>query len=217
MTADLFDDLPSIYPPQLELAPGAVLLRGFVKNIDKELLAAVDKVVAKAPFRRMITPGGYRMSVAMTRCGRLGWVTDGNGYRYVAFDPETGQAWPELPRIFIDVARRAAASAGFEIFLPDSCLINCYEPGARLSLHQDKNEHDSAAPVVSVSLGLAAIFLFGGAERNDRPERYRLEHGDVVVWGGPSRFNYHGIAPIADGYHPAVGRRRINLTFRKVR
>lgn len=214
MTTDLFDDLPSIYPPRLHLAEGAVLLRGLVKDIDRDLLHALDTVVAHAPFRHLTTPGGYRMSVAMTCCGRVGWVSDRSGYRYETLDPETGREWPDLPEIFADVANRAAARAGFEHFLPDSCLINCYEPGTRLSLHQDRNERDSAAPVVSVSLGLAAVFLFGGAERNDRPQRYRLEHGDVAVWGGPSRFNFHGIAPVADGCHPVVGRKRINLTFR---
>ena len=163
----------------------------------------------------MITPGGYRMSVAMTNCGQAGWVTDRSGYRYDAIDPDSGQAWPALPEAFVDVARRAATRAGFENFLPDACLINCYEPGARLSLHQDKNERDAAAPIVSVSLGLPAIFLFGGAQRQDRTQRYRLEHGDVAVWGGPARFTFHGIAPLADGHHPLLGRKRVNLTFRK--
>ena len=163
----------------------------------------------------MITPGGYRMSVAMTNCGQAGWVTDRSGYRYDAIDPNSGRAWPALPEVFMDVAKRAATRAGFENFSPDACLINCYEPGARLSLHQDKNERDAAAPIVSVSLGLPAVFLFGGAQRQDRTRRYRLEHSDVAVWGGPARFTFHGIAPLADGYHPLLGRKRINLTFRK--
>ncbi|HET9114081.1 MAG TPA: DNA oxidative demethylase AlkB [Burkholderiales bacterium] len=216
MTADLFEQLPDIYPSRLKLAEGAVLLRRFVKDIDGELLHALDAIAAQAPFRHLTTPGGYRMSVAMTCCGRLGWVSDRSGYRYEPCDPETGLKWPVLPEIFAAVASRAASEAGYNRFIPDTCLINRYEPGARLSLHQDKNERDSAAPIVSVSLGLAAVFLFGGAERNDRPQRYRLEHGDVAVWGGASRFNFHGIAPVADGYHPLLGRKRINLTFRKV-
>ncbi|MHB1657409.1 MAG: DNA oxidative demethylase AlkB [Burkholderiales bacterium] len=215
MTADLFADMPDIYPSRLELAEGAVLLRRFAKDIDGGLLHALDTIVAQAPFRHLTTPGGYRMSVAMTCCGRLGWVSDRSGYRYEIADPETGLRWPALPEIFAGVASRAATQAGYHHFMPDSCLINRYEPGAQLSLHQDKNERDSGAPVVSVSLGLAAVFLFGGAERSDRPQRYRLEHGDVAVWGGASRFNFHGIAPVADGYHPLFGRKRVNLTFRK--
>ncbi|MHB1677968.1 MAG: DNA oxidative demethylase AlkB [Sulfuriferula sp.] len=215
MTADLFDDLPDNNPQQIRLGDGAILLRGFVKEVDIALVSALEKIVAQAPFRHMTTPRGYRMSVAMTNCGQAGWVTDCRGYRYDAYDPETGQLWPPLPAIFMDVARRAATHAGFKNFLPDACLINCYAPGARLSLHQDKNERDSAAPIVSVSLGLPAVFLFGGLQRSDRPQRYRLVHGDVAVWGGPSRFAFHGIAPMADGHHPILGPQRINLTFRK--
>ncbi len=169
----------------------------------------------QAPLRHMVTPGGYHMSVAMTNCGQTGWVTDRKGYRYDAIDPNSGHAWPALPAAFMEIATRAAARAGFKNFSPDACLINCYEPGARLSLHQDKNERDGAAPIVSVSLGLPAVFLFGGAQRHDRPRRYRLEHGDVAVWGGPARLTFHGIAPLADGHHPILGRKRINLTFRK--
>ena len=215
MTADLFDDLPDINPRQIRLGDGAILLRGFVRYADNALVSALEKVVAQAPFRHMTTPGGYRMSVAMTNCGQAGWVTDRRGYRYDAVDPETGRAWPLLPEVFMAVARTAAMHAGFENFLPDACLINRYAPSARLSLHQDKNECDSAAPIVSVSLGLPAVFLFGGLQRNDRPQRYRLEHGDVAVWGGPSRFAFHGIASVADGHHPILGPQRINLTFRK--
>jgi len=215
VTADLFNDLPDSNPQQLRLGEGALLLRGFVKDIDHMLLQLIEEVVAQAPFRHMITPGGYTMSVAMSNCGSVGWVTDRSGYRYDAIDPESGRAWPALPAVFLDVAMRAAACAGFENFVPDACLINCYEPGTRLSLHQDKDERDADAPIVSVSLGLPAIFLFGGAQRNVRPQRYPLQHGDVVVWGGPSRFNFHGIASIAEGLHPLLGSRRMNLTFRK--
>jgi DNA oxidative demethylase len=215
VTADLFDDLPGSPPQQIRLAEGALLLRGFVKDIDRVLLQQVDGVLAQAPLRHMITPGGYRISVAMSNCGSVGWVSNRSGYRYDATDPESGRAWPAMPAVFLEVAMRAAACAGFEHFVPDACLINCYEPGTRLSLHQDKDERDAGAPIVSVSLGLPAIFLFGGAQRKVRPQRYPVEHGDVVVWGGPARFNFHGIAPIADGYHPLLGSRRINLTFRK--
>lgn len=214
-TADLFDDLPESAPLQLSLGEGALILRGFVKAIDHILLGEIEAILAQAPLRHMITPGGFRMSVAMSNCGSIGWVADQRGYRYDAIDPESGRAWPAMPAVFLDVAKRAAARAGFENFLPDACLINSYEAGARLSLHQDKDERDAGAPIVSVSLGLSAIFLFGGAQRSVRPRRYLLEHGDVVVWGGPSRFNFHGIVPITDGHHPLIGSRRINLTFRK--
>jgi len=214
-TADLFDDLPESNPLQLSLGEGALMLRGFVKAIDHILLGEIEAILAQAPLRHMITPGGFRMSVAISNCGAVGWVADQRGYRYDAIDPQSGRAWPAMPAIFLDVARRAAARAGFENFVPDACLINSYEPGSRLSLHQDKDERDAGAPIVSVSLGLSAIFLFGGAQRSVRPRRYPLEHGDVVVWGGPSRFNFHGIVPIAEGHHPLIGSRRINLTFRK--
>ena len=215
MNADLFEGLPDLNLQQVCLDDGAFLLRGFAKNVDTALISALDKVIAQAPLRHMITPGGFRMSVAMSNCGQAGWITDRSGYRYDVTDPETGRPWPALPEIFIDMARRAAMCAGYENFLPDACLINCYEPGARLSLHQDKNERDESAPIVSVSLGLPAVFLFGGLSRTIRPKRYQLVHGDVVVWGGPARFNFHGIAPLLEGYHPILGRKRINLTFRK--
>lgn len=179
------------------------------------MLRAIEDVIARAPFRNMVTPGGFTMSVAMTNCGQAGWLTDRKGYRYDAIDPQTGQPWPDLPAPFVRLAKRASRAAGYEGFAPDACLINRYEPGTRLSLHQDRNERDFTAPIVSVSLGLPAVFLFGGAERSDRPRRYRLEHGDVVVWGGPARLAFHGVAPLADGEHPLTGRRRFNLTLRK--
>jgi alkylated DNA repair protein (DNA oxidative demethylase) len=165
----------------------------------------------------MVTPGGHQMSVAMTNCGGLGWVTDRSGYRYDANDPEAGRPWPAMPRSFRELAKVAAAQAGFEGFSPDACLINRYQPGARMSLHQDKDEEDFAAPIVSVSLGLPATFLFGGLKRSDKPRRFRLEHGDIAVWGGPARLVFHGVAPLADGEHALLGRQRINLTFRKAR
>lgn len=210
---NLFDDLA--HPETAEpLAEGAVLLRGFAAAEAARLLASLDVVTAAAPFRHMITPGGFRMSVAMTNCGRVGWVSDPSGYRYAAADPQTGQPWPAMPAAFRDLACRAALAAHFG-FEPDCCLVNRYEPGTKLSLHQDKDEQDFTAPIVSVSLGLPAVFLWGGTKRSDRPRRIRLESGDVVVWGGPARLTYHGVAPLADGAHPATGRVRINLTFRK--
>ena len=170
------------------------------------MIAALREIVAQAPFRRMFTPGGHQMSVAMTNCGSAGWVTDHSGYRYDGIDPNSGQPWPAMPTVLSSNSRsRRLPTGGFDGFAPDACLINRYEPGARMSLHQDKDEQDFAAPIVSVSLGLPAIFLFGGAKRADKPARYRLEHGDVVVWGGPSRLFFHGVAPLADGEHAADG------------
>ena len=196
------------------IAEGATLLHGFAVGAAPPLLQAIEDVVAAAPLRHMITPGGYRMSVAMTNCGAAGWVTDRSGYRYDARDPLTGKPWPAMPGIFSDLARRAASAGGFGNFEPDACLINRYDPGARLTLHQDKNERDYTAPIVSVSLGLPAVFLFGGLRRKDRPQRMRLESGDVAVWGGPTRLAYHGVAPLADGDDPLTGHCRYNLTFR---
>jgi alkylated DNA repair protein (DNA oxidative demethylase) len=201
--------------PQIDLALGAVLLRGFALATERELMSALEAVVAAAPFRHMVTPGGQTMSVAMTNCGSAGWVTDRRGYRYQSFDPVTGRPWPEMPRPFLTFARNAAAGARYSGFEPDACLINRYMTGARLTLHQDRSERDFSAPIVSVSLGLPAKFLFGGLERRVRPQRVMLHHGDVVVWGGPSRLAYHGIDTLKDGEHPATGRCRINLTFRK--
>jgi len=199
------------------MAEGAVLLRGFARPSESELIAALRDIAGSAPFRHMVTPGGHSMSVAMSNCGNLGWVTDRSGYRYDANDPETGKPWPAMPASFRHLAGQAAAQAGFQDFSPDACLVNRYETGARMSLHQDKDEDDFGAPIVSVSLGLPAVFLFGGLKRSDKPRRFRLEHGDVVVWGGPSRLVFHGVAPLADGDHALMGRQRVNLTFRKVR
>lgn len=200
---------------RVELAPGALYLRGFALDCDRALLRAVAKVIAAAPLRHMTTPGDYRMSVAMTNCGEAGWVSDRHGYRYAATDPDSGSSWPALPKIFSELAARAATAAGYADFRPDACLVNRYEPGSRLSLHQDKNERNFSAPIVSVSLGLPAVFLFGGARRSDRPLRLALHHGDVVVWGGPSRLFYHGVAKLAKGEHPLTGAVRFNLTLRK--
>lgn len=208
-------DLFAADPQDVPLAPGAVVLDGFARSFERPLVAALQQVVDVAPFRHMLTPGGRRMSVAMTNCGRVGWVSDRSGYRYDATDPDSGAQWPSMPDVFRNLAVQAAAKAGFEGFAPDACLINRYEPGARLSLHQDKDENDFDAPIVSVSLGLPAVFLFGGMRRADPPRRVPLAHGDVVVWGGPSRLRYHGVLPLEEGHHPLTGRYRINLTFRK--
>jgi alkylated DNA repair protein (DNA oxidative demethylase) len=212
MIPNLFDDEP---PQDLPLAPGAVVLGGFARPFEGAIAAGLREIAERAPFRHMVTPGGQRMSVAMTNCGAVGWVSDRAGYRYDARDPESGRAWPAMPEAFASLAAQAAARAGFEGFTPDACLINRYEPGARLSLHQDKDEEDYDAPIVSVSLGLPAVFLFGGMQRGDPTRRVRLTHGDVVVWGGPARLRYHGVLPLADGRHPLTGPFRINLTLRK--
>lgn len=215
MTPDLFGDDATPYTGPEPIAPGAVLLRGFAGEVAGALLQAVAGVIAAAPLRHLAVPGGRTMSVAMSNCGELGWVSDRSGYRYSATDPLSGLPWPAMPACFADLALRAAAEAGFHDFRPDACLINRYEPGARLSLHQDRDEGDLSAPIVSVSLGLPAVFLFGGTRRGDAPNRYRLAHGDVAVWGGPARLAYHGVAPLADGDHSLLGRQRINLTFRR--
>lgn len=197
------------------LAEDAVVLCGFAREREASLLHDIAAVAATAPFRHMVTPGGREMSVAMTNCGAAGWVSDRKGYRYARQDPDTGADWPAMPAAFTALAADAAAAAGFAGFAPDACLINRYAPGTRLTLHQDRDEADFGQPIVSVSLGLPAIFLFGGATRRDRAERIALESGDVVVWGGRSRLAYHGIAPLAEGEHPLTGAVRYNLTFRK--
>lgn len=217
MTADLFETVTDVQPAREAMADGAVLLRGFALASENDVIAALREIITQAPFRRMFTPGGHQMSVAMTNCGSAGWVTDRSGYRYDGLDPDSGKPWPPMPPAFRELANQAGAEGGFADFAPDACLINRYTPGARMSLHQDKDEQDFAAPIVSVSLGLPATFLFGGPKRADKPRRYRLAHGDVVVWGGPSRLFFHGVAPLADGEHVQMGRQRINLTFRKAR
>jgi alkylated DNA repair protein (DNA oxidative demethylase) len=197
------------------LAEGAVLLPGFARRVEPALLAEIEAVAKAAPFRRMEVPGGHTMSVAMTGCGIASWVSDRHGYRYAATDPLTGEAWPAMPPTMRTLAADAAAAAGFEEFVPDTCLVNRYAPGARMALHQDRNERDMDQPIVSVSLGLPATFLWGGTRRGDRPRRLRLASGDVVVWGGPARLTYHGIAPVPAGGQAATRACRFNLTFRR--
>ncbi|EHG7614031.1 TPA: DNA oxidative demethylase AlkB [Citrobacter sedlakii] len=209
---DLFADSQ---PWQEPLAPGATILRRFAFSAAQTLMLDIDAVASRSPFRQMVTPGGYTMSVAMTNCGQLGWTTDRRGYVYSSIDPLTGHAWPPFPASFVELCLRAATAAGYTDFQPDACLINRYAPGAKLSLHQDKDEPDLRAPIVSVSLGLPAIFQFGGLKRSDPLKRLMLEHGDVVVWGGESRLFYHGIQPLKDGLHPLTGNCRYNLTFRQ--
>jgi alkylated DNA repair protein (DNA oxidative demethylase) len=197
------------------LGAQAVVLRGFARDRAPELIAVIDAVVAVSPFRHMVTPGGWEMSVALTNCGRVGWVTDRTGYRYDPIDPATGRPWPAMPTAFTDLAIEAAAAAGFANFHPDACLVNRYAAGARLSLHQDRNERDFEQPIVSVSLGLPAVFLWGGKKRTDRVRRVALVHGDVVVWGGTDRLTFHGVNYMAEGMHPLTGAYRFNFTFRR--
>jgi len=214
---DLFDDLPLLAEDlHTVLAPGALLMRGFGRDDDVDILQAVESVIAQAPLRHLQTPGGYTMSIQTTRCGSMGWVSEPGGYRYAPSNPSTRAPWPAMPQCLLDFAVRAATEAGYPDFVPDSCMVNQYLPGNKLGLHQDRDERDLRAPVVSLSLGLPAIFLFGGLQRTGKTQRYRLAHGDVVVWGGPSRLAFHGVLPVADGDHALVGRRRVNVTFRKV-
>lgn len=209
---DLFADSD---PWEEPLAPGAVILRRFALAHAEALFQAIETVADISPFRHMVTPGGYTMSVAMTNCGNLGWTTNDRGYLYSPVDPLTRQPWPLIPEAFSALCHDSAVAAGYPHFQPDACLINRYAPGAKLSLHQDKDEPDLRAPIVSVSLGLPAVFQFGGLLRNDPLKRLMLEHGDVVVWGGESRLFYHGIQPLKPGIHPLAGEYRYNLTFRQ--
>ncbi|QKZ04672.1 DNA oxidative demethylase AlkB [Pseudomonas eucalypticola] len=216
MNLDLFDEAASRQPPRAEqIGPQTVVLRAFALPFVDALLPPLRAVLKAAPFRRMTTPGGQSMSVALSNCGTLGWTTDAHGYRYTGLDPLTGQPWPDLPESFLRLGAEAAAQAGFADFRADACLINRYVPGARMSLHQDRDEQDFDAPIVSVSLGLPAMFQMGGLQRSDRPLRVPLLHGDVLVWGGVDRLRFHGVLPLREGHHPVMGPQRINLTLRK--
>lgn len=215
MNPSLFQTEPPTPLPKDILGPGTAVLGGFALTVEEDLLSSLKQVIEQSPFRNMVTPGGFRMSVAMSNCGELGWVTDRTGYRYDHIDPETDKPWPQMPSVFKELAAAAAKEAGFAGFVPDACLMNRYEPGSKLSLHQDKDERDYTQPIVSVSLGLPATFLFGGLKRTDPIQRIQVIHGDVLVWGGPARLRYHGIAPLRDGMHPRLGPVRCNLTFRK--
>jgi len=215
ITLDLFADETPTTPGQVErIGQQSFVLRGFALPWLERLLPALEKVLQTAPFRQMVTPGGFTMSVALSSCGALGWTTDRSGYRYTPHDPQTGRPWPDMPAVFRELAQAAAREAHFEDFEPDACLINRYVPGARMSLHQDKNERSLAAPIVSISLGLPAVFQFGGFERSAKSLRVPLFHGDIVVWGGVDRLRYHGVLPLKQGTHPRLGAQRINLTFR---
>jgi DNA oxidative demethylase len=215
MTLDLFGQYPTEQPDREIIIPGAILLRHFVQVFADGLLNDLDSILAQAPCRQMITPGGRQMSAAITNCGDFGWVSDSKGYRYTHVNPATQAPWPVMPEAFRQIAELAAESAGYASFAPDVCLINRYLPGAKMGLHQDKDERDFSQPIVSVSLGIPAVFVFGGLKRNDPCQRIYLGHNDVVVWGGAARLCYHAIQAIKDNTHPVMGKQRINLTFRK--
>lgn len=212
-TLELFE--AAAQNPRQRLGPAATLLRGFALPYVRELMIAIEAINAMSPFRHMVTPGGFTMSVALTNCGALGWTTDRSGYRYTSIDPDTGAPWPLMPEVFVLLASSAAAEAGFDDFMPDACLINRYLPGSRLSLHQDKNEKNYEAPIVSISLGMCSTFLFGGHKRRDPTDKVPLHHGDVAVWGGVDRLRYHGVMPLKGEPHELLGSQRINFTFRK--
>jgi len=214
MNLDLFDST-EFKQPDVQLGSHAVILRSFALADAAQLLSDIRLITATAALRNMVTPNGHTMSVAVTNCGSLGWTSDRHGYRYTPRDPITNAAWPTLPPSFITLAQRAASTAGFDNFQPDACLINRYLPGTRMGLHQDKNERHFDAPIVSVSLGISATFLFGGMSRTAPVQRAALFHGDVAVWGGPDRLRYHGVAPLPATAHPLVGMQRFNLTFRR--
>ena len=214
-TADLFAEDALQQPAGREqIGEESYVLRGFALPWIERLLPELRRVLAQSPFRQMVTPGGFTMSAALSSCGTLGWTTDSPGYRSSPIAPRNQQPWPAMPETLRELATLAAAEAGFSAFAPDACLINRYVPGAKMSLHQDKNERAYSAPVVSVSLGLPAIFLFGGHERSSKTQKVSLFHGDVVVWGGVDRLRFHGVMPIKEGVHPVMGPQRINLTFR---
>ena len=214
-TGDLFSDEALQQPARREqIGEQSYVLRGYALPWLERVLPELRAVLVQSPFRHMVTPGGYTMSAALSSCGALGWTTSPQGYRYSSLDPERQQPWPSMPPVLRELAINAASAAGFDGFAPDACLINRYVPGARMSLHQDKNERDYSAPVVSLSLGLPAVFLFGGHQRSDKTQKISLFHGDVAVWGGVDRLRFHGVLPIKEGAHPRMGPQRINLTFR---
>lgn len=214
-TGDLFSDEALQQPARREqIGEQSCVLRGYALPWLERVLPELRAVLVQSPFRHMVTPGGFTMSAALSSCGALGWTTSPQGYRYSSLDPERQQPWPSMPPVLRELAINAASAAGFDGFAPDACLINRYVPGARMSLHQDKNERDYSAPVVSLSLGLPAVFLFGGHQRSDKTQKISLFHGDVAVWGGVDRLRFHGVLPIKEGAHPRMGPQRINLTFR---
>ncbi len=195
----------------------AIILKGFVRAKANQLVKDAELISQQSPFRTMTTPGGGKMSVAITNCGHCGWLSDEHGYRYQQIDPVTHRSWPEMPQSFLKICAAATKAASFAEFMPDACLLNKYQADAKMGLHNDNDEHDLTAPIVSVSLGLDAVFLFGGKTRQSPTRKYLLSHGDVVVFGGQSRLNFHGISLIKPTYiSDDLTDHRLNLTFRKV-
>jgi len=200
-----------------EIAPGALLFRAAAETMAAELLDDIHGIVAGSPLRTVMTPMGKPMSVEMTNCGAVGWVSDRRGYRYEPLDPLTGEPWPPMPSSFRELAGSVAKRAGYRRFDPDACLVNKYSPGSKMGLHQDRDEPDVSQPIVSVSLGLPITFKFGGSRRSDRTISMTLHHGDVVVFGGPARLAFHGVGTLRRGSHGLTGECRYNLTFRVAR
>jgi len=199
----------------VELAPGALLLRGAAEACATDLLSQIEGVIMVSPLRTVVTPMGKSMSVEMTNCGDVGWVSDRTGYRYETIDPLTNLSWPAIPALFAQLANGVAEQAGFPEFHPDACLINRYAMGSKMGLHQDRDEQDFAQPIVSVSLGLPITFNFGGGTRTSPTTKTELRHGDVVVFGGQSRLAFHGVGTLRRGQHSLTGPYRFNLTFRR--
>ena len=212
MTADFFSDQME---SQVMLAKGAYWLRGFALPQADTICAMLIEHLKNYPPQQMMTPMGYSMSVRTTSFGEFGWVSSKQGYGYAVKNSFTNESWPPIPESFFDLAQRAANQAGYVNFKPDTCLINVYEIGDKMGLHQDKDEADFSKPIVSVSLGLPVIFQFGGLTRTAKTLKVPLSHGDVVVWGADSRLCFHGVLPLKAGTHGTLGQRRINLTFRK--
>ena len=208
---NLFSQL-ELEPTHEELYPGAVLMRGLALPQDREFFAAMESIIAAAPLHHAVTPGGLPMGVMVTDCG------DSRAFanRWDAANTPGKQPWPRMPRVLYDFAIRCANRSGFPLFRPDACHINRYHAGIKLGLHQDRHEIDLNQPIVSISLGLECIFLLGGLQRTDKARHILLEHGDVIVWGGPSRMRFHGVQPLKPGSHPLTGPYRYNLTFRRI-
>ena len=188
---------------------------GFLdREAQESMVSALREVVLAAPlFIPLMPRTGRPFSVRMTNMGTLGWVSDRNGYRYQAAHPDTGAAWPAMPEIVLDVWRKVANYAA----LPEACLVNFYQGGAKMGLHQDKDEEDFTAPVVSISLGDTALFRFGGTERGGKTSTVKLASGDVLVMGGKSRLCFHGIDRVYSGTSTLLKEGgRINLTLRRV-
>jgi len=208
---NLFSQLAA-EPTHEEIFPGATLMRGLAQAQDGEFLEAMQGVLSAAPLHHATTPTGLPMGVMVSDCG----TPEAFRRRWDPANPAVRQMWPPMPRALLDFSLRCAVRAGFPLFRPDTCHVNRYQAGTKLGLHQDRHECDMSQPIVSVSFGLECVFLLGGLERTDSPKRILLEHGDVIVWGGPSRMRFHGVQPLKPGHHPLTGPYRYNLTFRKV-